>query len=445
MLVLQFQDWLDNMNIKSNQKVLCAISGGVDSMVMLNLFIKSMLNIEVAHINYNLRSEDSKLDQKLVENVCHNNNIVFHTINKNKPEGARTQEWAREIRFQFFKDLDDVHSYDFIALAHHTGDQLETILLSIFKGYSIQSIASIRDKFIRPLLEIDKAHILDYASANDIEFRNDLSNSSTDYDRNFIRLEVVPKLEKRFPNFKNRVIKFAERQKKDKQLLDKMIANKVSKYTEKQYNNLGNYSYLKYSLEILKEADGKEIILKYLESKYGFSKTQISNLLESDSPSAEIQSKKHLAQKNKVAIYVGTIRTEELNLQISKNQIPFELHRFKINRQTEIKDKASVLQLSVDENKCKLPLSLRKVKMTESFGSFGLKGQNTEVGKFLKKLEIPSFFRSQEYLLIDSENHIIIPGMEIDYGLRLDNTSKTAIIIDIEDKSDHIITETYKE
>lgn len=167
-------------------------------MVLLQLFIQEQYSVEVVHINYNLRDEDSEKDQKLVEEICKLNSIPIHISTVNQPENTNLQAWAREERFRLFEQLKIKLNFDFVALGHHDEDQLETILLSIFKGYSLQNIHAIRNYFIRPLLGVDKTLINSYASANGIMFRLDKSNLHSKYDRNFLRNEIIPSLKIEF-------------------------------------------------------------------------------------------------------------------------------------------------------------------------------------------------------------------------------------------------------
>jgi len=239
-------------------------------MVLLDLFMKAEFQFEVVHINYGLRDEDSIKDQKLVEKICRKNNIPTHIKKVDKPQNVNIQEWARDQRFSFFQDLKKNFNFNYVALAHHDEDQLETILLSIFKGYSLQTIEEKRAYIIRPLIGLDKEVINHYASANGIEYRIDKSNLSTSYDRNFLRNEIIPSLKNRIPNFKKRVLKFAERQKKDNELLDKLINQSVNDFVSKESNNIGSTYYQKINLNILQKENGQDILFRFLKTNYLF-------------------------------------------------------------------------------------------------------------------------------------------------------------------------------
>lgn len=183
-----------------NTKFLLAISGGADSMVLLDLFKDSKLKFEVAHINYQLRGEDSDKDQELVEKICEQNNIHFHLYQvsemDNKPKNS-IQDWARIIRYNFFRKIQQERSLNFIVTAHHLNDQLETFIIHLSKASGIKGLTGIpanENNILRPLLSFSKEEIYDFVKENNIEFREDLSNQKNDYLRNKIRNEIVPKL-----------------------------------------------------------------------------------------------------------------------------------------------------------------------------------------------------------------------------------------------------------
>ncbi len=436
MLEQHFSGWIKHNNIEKSQKVLCGVSGGIDSMVMLDLFKNLGFNIGVAHINYQLRGEDSNQDARLVQNYCAIHNIEFFKHLAIKNENQNMQEWARYIRFDFFAKIKKENNYDYVALAHHSEDQLETILLSIFKGYSIQRIDSIRNFILRPMLDFAKQSIIDYASANDIQFREDKSNLSNVYDRNFLRNVIIPKLSDRFPNFKNRINKFAERQKKEKSVLYDFILEKVKNFKKEQSNNIANYHYSNFDLGILSEQNGNYILEKFLNKEYGLLHTQVRDLLASKNPSSYIESDLFIAQKTHSHLFVGKKDQIQKNLNvISENELPFDHRILSLSREAYQSAHKKSSSLIVDFDKIEFPLHLRLAQNNEKFKAFGLKGKTTEIGKFLQKLKIPSKFRAKEYILIDHHHQIIIPGMEIDYGLKLDKYTKTALIIDLKDKS----------
>lgn len=182
---------------------LLAVSGGVDSMVLLYLIsnFKSQISnsFVVAHINYKLRGKDSDLDQKLVEEFCENHQIKLHIYQVSekdqKPENASIQLWARELRYRFFREIQERENLKYLITAHHLNDQLETFFINLSRGSGITGLSGIptnENQILRPLLPFSKEEIYAFAKENDIPFREDISNAKNDYLRNKIRNTIIP-------------------------------------------------------------------------------------------------------------------------------------------------------------------------------------------------------------------------------------------------------------
>lgn len=188
---------------------LLAVSGGADSMVLLQLFFSLKLKFQVAHVNYHLRGEDSNADQELVRNFCMKNEIPFHLYDVSekdeKPENS-IQNWARNLRYDFFRKIQKDENLDYLVTAHHLNDELETFLINLSRGSGIKGLSGIpanENQILRPLLNFTKDEIYAFAKENQVEFREDLSNRKNDYLRNSFRNLVIPEIMKTAPNFLN--------------------------------------------------------------------------------------------------------------------------------------------------------------------------------------------------------------------------------------------------
>lgn len=191
----------------SPKKFLLAVSGGADSMVLSHLFQISGFNFQIAHVNYHFRGEDSNLDQNLVEKFCSENQIKFHLkdiSDEDKSKMKSLQNWAREIRYDFFFKILEEENLDYIVTAHHLNDELETFIINLSRGSGIKGLSGIprnENRILRPLLKFTKEEIYDFAKENNIAFREDKSNEKDDYLRNKIRNQLTPKIVEIFPNF----------------------------------------------------------------------------------------------------------------------------------------------------------------------------------------------------------------------------------------------------
>lgn len=200
-------------------KIILAVSGGIDSMCMALLFAQAKqyftkspyglagFDFVIAHCNFQLRGEDSEQDAALVKEWAKLKGIpyyqnTFDTPNIIKEEG-NVQIVARRLRYEWFEALRKELNFDYIATAHHQQDSVETLLMNFFKGTGIEGLHGIlpeKGRIIRPLLSFNKTDIAAYATHENLAWREDVSNQKTDYLRNKVRLELLPEIEKIFPN-----------------------------------------------------------------------------------------------------------------------------------------------------------------------------------------------------------------------------------------------------
>ncbi len=201
----------DKHKLKPGAKVLLAISGGLDSMVMLELFHQSGFNIGVAHVNFQLRGEASDGDEALVKKVCENKGIPFFktqvaTKEYAKDKGISVQMAARELRYTWFATIAKEHHYDWIATAHHLNDSIETALFNWTNASSLAGLCGIaaqHGNIIRPLLFATRKELEDFAQEHAVPWREDSSNALDVYKRNFIRHQLIPKLKELNPSLES--------------------------------------------------------------------------------------------------------------------------------------------------------------------------------------------------------------------------------------------------
>ncbi|MGX6961039.1 MAG: tRNA lysidine(34) synthetase TilS [Candidatus Karelsulcia muelleri] len=263
------------INFKKNQAIYIAVSGGVDSLVLLNLFIKLRLKlslklrrirIEVLHCNFNLRGIDSEKEEELIKKICKKNQIVCHVKRFMFPSNQKKsiQIIARKLRFGFFKKMFKQNGFNYIALGHNLNDSIETFFINIKRGTSLKGIKGIVSKkksLIRPLIDFTRSDILKYAKTNNLSWIEDKSNKGSKYLRNQIRNQLSKILDNKFYNgFKKTFIIFKEENRIIKNHL-KVMEQYICKTKNNQIyliiKNLLNINFMKYYL------------YRYL-SKFGF-------------------------------------------------------------------------------------------------------------------------------------------------------------------------------
>lgn len=194
-----------------SDSILLAVSGGIDSMAMLHLFKEGGYRIGVAHCNFQLRGEESNKDEVLVVEECKRLAVPFfvrrfETETYAWEQGVSIQMAARDLRYAWFDELVKEHGYNFMATGHHFDDSMETIVLNLTKGTSVEGFAGIPLKnrnIIRPLLFATRANVSDYASSKGLRWREDESNLTDDYQRNFVRHHIIPKLKELNPSLES--------------------------------------------------------------------------------------------------------------------------------------------------------------------------------------------------------------------------------------------------
>jgi tRNA(Ile)-lysidine synthetase, N-terminal domain len=206
-----FRKYLTELGITMNTNILVAVSGGIDSMSLLDILKNCSLNLNifVANVNFNLRGQESNQDTQMVIDYCQNLNIKlftksFNTIQYAKEKNISIEMAARELRYNWFFELMEQHNLTYLAIAHNSNDNAETLLLNLTRGTGIDGITGIKEilpinnnKFIiRPLLQYTRDEIEKYATKYNIPFRTDSTNQLSDYHRNRIRNEVFPQLKK---------------------------------------------------------------------------------------------------------------------------------------------------------------------------------------------------------------------------------------------------------
>ncbi|WP_245795787.1 tRNA lysidine(34) synthetase TilS [Epilithonimonas mollis] len=385
---------------------LLAVSGGVDSMVLADLFQVSGFNFHIAHINYHLRNEDSNLDQKLVSDFCKQHQIPFHLYDvsqkDNQPENS-IQNWARELRYRFFREIQQKENLDFLVTAHHLNDQLETFIINLSKASGIRGLSGIpqnENGIIRPLLDFSKDEIYEFAKENQIDFREDKSNQKTDYLRNKIRHKIIPELEKINSDFLNNFSKSINYINQAKDFINQSVDEKIEilkitsdenqiiidKQTFSQESELIQY-------EILKRFgfnDDKEM-QKFLTAQTG------SSFYNSE---FELIINRHeliFRQKSKV----GNQKLEDsIILDIVGNEIVIPEHI-----KNEIKTFGNCFW-KIDKNKIRLPLKLRKKQEGDLFFPIGMIGKK-KISKFYKDEKLSILAKQKIWLLCDAEDRVL--------------------------------------
>lgn len=219
--------------LNKQEKVILACSGGMDSMCLAHLLLSAKIPFSIAHVNYNLRGEESTSDQSFIIQWGWQHNVTIHTLSTHiSDSNGNTQKKARDIRYAWLNDLVKRNSYKFILTAHHEDDLLEGAIFKWWRGVPWSQrflMKNINHNIYRPLLGISRSAIETFVLANQIPYRQDSSNLSSDkYDRNFIRLELLPLLQSKKAQSRSVLKKLFHDEEEDRQLMHALVKHILS-------------------------------------------------------------------------------------------------------------------------------------------------------------------------------------------------------------------------
>ncbi len=416
----EFLAFFKQNQIKTNSKFLVGASGGSDSMALLDIGLKAGLNISVAHVNYQLRNEESERESFIVKQYCLENklNIYYKEAKINLLKNLQNE--AREVRYQFFNDLAEENKIDYILTAHHQNDNHETFLLNALKGNGIGSLKGIPERngiILRPLLQFTKTQLLMYIQENKIIYETDSSNLTSKYDRNFIRNEVFQKLQNKFPKFEQGLTNSINFLREDYSLLNQLVEEIIQPLlTEKKDHTLINFNN-----HIPRQA------WYHFFKKFGFNYSQINNWLESNSQSGKfIESSTHRISKDRKKWILSKKTINKIN-----NKIFYIKKNEKIESPIKLTGhKSDNLSLEMSNNnveffnfsKLDFPLKLRKWKRGDKIQPLGMKGSK-KISDVLIDFKISNLEKENIYVLESNNDIVWIVGFLISDKYKLDKSS----------------------
>jgi len=300
------QLFLAEINPSKDCNFLLAISGGVDSMVLANLFLTNNLNFSIAHCNFQLRGKESNDDEIFISKWCSEKNVKlynkkFSTEDYCKKNKLTIQMGARELRYEWFEELTNKEKYDFVVTAHHLDDQLETFIINSIRGTGIDGLVGIPDKInkiIRPLLMISKEQIIEFSKVNKITYREDSSNDEEDYLRNKIRHSVIPYLKSDDKNVLLKFKKTIENLNSTKLFVEKIISETKNKIFINKENTIV------INLDLLRDLNPIEFYIHELFKDFEFNYKEVIKLFDSDS-GKYISSRNYKMTKNKNTLIIS--------------------------------------------------------------------------------------------------------------------------------------------
>ena len=408
-----FHGFIKSENLLNQEdNVLIGVSGGVDSMVLLHLLHQSNFQISVAHVNYQLRAENSDADEELVKQTCKELNVPFYqkkvTISDEGEESFQMK--ARMVRYDFFEESCEKNKFSKIALAHHVNDLAETLMLHFIKGatlFGMKGIPLKRGKVVRPLLSFSKNQIEKYAADNSVPFREDESNSKNTYQRNFVRNEIIPKLEVINPGFLKTTWESRERFRADQRLMQNYIEALKREYS--QYTKQG----LCIKKELLEHSGSAIQLLFYLTQDFDLPYSLCSEVIKVISSSeAKFETECYRIQMRKDDVLISQKQKQKqhnFSIAITEETESVQLFdldlNFTKNENSEIVPDKQVIQ--IDQAKIQFPLTLRPWKHGDRISPLGMKGRSKKVSDILIDKKLTVFEKNKVTVLCNANGDLL--------------------------------------
>mgnify|MGYP003384043464 CR=1 FL=1 len=393
------QHIIANFPFLENKKLLVAISGGVDSVVLTHLLQQLNYNISLAHCNFNLRGIESDADENFVKSIerkLHIETFIkqFDTEKFSKEQKQSTQVAARNLRYTWFQELAEKHGFDYVLTAHHADDNLETFLINLTRGTGLDGftgIPAVNGNVVRPLLSFSRDKIVRFATENAIDWREDKSNAATKYIRNKIRHQIVPVLKEINPNLLGSFQKTSKHLHESRQVIEDRIES-----IKKDIISTTDNQHIKINIQHLNALSNPKAYLYQLLKDYHFTEwNDVADLLSAQS-GKQVFSSTHRLVKDREFLLLTKIEeeTETSNYLISENTtkltFPIQLTFEKVTK-TNFKELQTIF---LDATKITFPLILRKWKNGDYFYPIGMQG----------KKKISNYFKDEKYSLIDKES-----------------------------------------
>lgn len=415
-------------------KLILGISGGADSVCLMHILLALGYSFEMAHCNFNLRGKESDEDENFVKQLAEKHQLKLHikhfdTENYAIENKISTQMAARDLRYAWFHDLLSSQNAKYIAIAHHTNDDVETFFINLLRGSGLKGLLGISEKtasIVRPLMGVSRAEIESYLNNNKLSYRDDSSNSSVKYLRNKIRHELMPLLAEMNPSIQQTITDEMKILEGVSQVYSSKI-EEVRKEIKQEENGI-----IKFNISNLLALNPLQNYLYELLSPYGFMTVEsIAKSLKGQS-GKQFFSSTHSLLVDREYILISKLEVK-INELISIEQtteeitIPINIRFSKTDNIELVKDR-NVAQL--DFEKLQFPLILRKWEEGDKFMPLGMKNFKKLSDYFIDN-KFSIFDKNKQWLLCSNNDIVWVVGHRIDERYKLQSKTKKVYIAQI--------------
>jgi len=434
---------IDNGLADSSSKILLAVSGGIDSMVMTHLFLSRGDTVGIAHCNFNLRGSESDGDEELVRQFALDHNIPFYregfdTAGYAAEKGISIQMAARELRYRWFEEIREQNGYDCIALAHNLNDNVETFLINLTRGTGIAGLTGMRPvhrKLIRPLLFASRTAIENYSKLHDVNYREDRTNADTHYIRNKIRHELIPLFREINPSFDSTIAETTQRLEEVSEIVNAFIAP----VRDKNISKRNNLTVVK--INDLPVQPFRRTLLYEIFRPFGVSASQLDDLekLASGRSGSQLFTEKWRLVRSRNEIILSPRESDSESYieipsckELSSLAWVLSAETEEVTAAWKIAESPNIA--SLDASKISWPLIVRSHQKGDYFYPLGMKSRKKLSDYFIdRKYSLPE---KEKKLVLESAGKIAwVIGDRIDNRFKITKSTERALVIRIKNES----------
>ncbi|MDD4489240.1 MAG: tRNA lysidine(34) synthetase TilS [Paludibacter sp.] len=412
--------------------VIVGVSGGSDSVVLLDILLKAGYQCLAAHCNFHLRTTESMRDQEFVSSLAKKLNIPFmyidfQTNSYAKEKGISIEMAARELRYDWFEKICKEHGAQAIATGHHLDDNIETVLFNLTRGTGLKGLTGIQarnGKIVRPLLSSSRKEIKQYIAANQLEFVEDSSNASTDIIRNKFRHVIIPLLEEINPSFRSTCKETIENLQGAYKIYQQEIAAIRNDIVHTSDTTL-SVDYFK----LIQHEEYQTILFELLKD-YGFNRDQIGQISKcfQAEPGKRFHSGTHclLKDRNQLIVRPNVINSDDLLDSTDNNRLKIRI----LNKDIDFKLSKDNKTIHLDADKVNFPLKIRKWQEADYFYPLGMKGKK-KLSDFFIDLKINRFDKENIHVVLSNNQIVWVVGLRIDERVKVTDETKRILEIKV--------------
>jgi tRNA(Ile)-lysidine synthase len=442
-MIQRFKNYIEENHLfNQSDTILVGVSGGTDSVVLLDLLDKAGYSVVIAHCNFNLRGEESDRDERLVIDLGHKYDVpvyktAFDTYSYAAENKISIEMAARDLRYEWFETIRSTHHYDYIAVAHHRDDQLETFFLNLARGTGVNGLTGMRPingRIVRPLLFSSRLEIEKYRRKNFLEFNEDSSNQSIDFQRNKIRHNLLPVMETLNPSFREGLIKTMGYLEDIAKISERAIALAWERVIVRKEGDLF------ISIAELKLLDPISTYLFEFLRPFGFNSVTVEEIIASLNgiSGKQFLSLSHRIVHDRDSLILTKLIEENkahyyLDSDIMELATPVPLKIRTLSNDSSFRITSSQFIAYIDLDKVQFPLLIRRWQNGDYFKPLGMEGFKKVSDFFIdSKLSLPE--KEKVWILANGEQIIWIMGHRLDERFKITHETRQVLVLELIEK-----------